>query len=70
MLRMRIQDGTHCTSSYFSGIFLICGSVDCNNQIKLLAFGRVGTENKENWIWFEENLQKDFPNTRYWDYAI
>lgn len=64
-LKMRVQDGTHVTSPFFAGIYLVCVTVDPNRQVKLLAFARVGSETKTNWLWFEELLQKDFPGTRY-----
>lgn len=64
-LKMRVQDGTHVTSSFFAGIFLVCVTVDPNWQVKLLAFARVSSETKANWLWFEGLLQKDFPGTRY-----
>ena len=70
-LKMRIQDGTHVTSAYFLGIFLVCVAVDANRQVKLLAFARVGSETKDNWVWFENLLQKDFPGCQFMhaDYA-
>ena len=64
-LQMRVQDGTHATSSFFCGIFLVCVAIDSNRQVKLLAFARVGTENKQNWLWFETLLEQDFPNTKF-----
>jgi len=64
-LRMRIEDGTHVTSQYFHGIFLVCVGIDANRQVKLLAFARVGTETKANWLWFESLLQNDLPNTDF-----
>jgi len=63
-LLMRVQDGTHVTSSFSCGIFLICVAIDSNRQVKLLVFAHVGTENKENWL-FETLLEKDVPNTKF-----
>lgn len=64
-LRIRFCDGTHVTSPYFAGIFLVCVGVDANKQVKLLCFARVGTENKDNWLWFERLCQEDFPHTTF-----
>ena len=61
--KMRIEDGTHVCSQYFHGIFLVCVGMDANRQVKLLAFARVGSEIKDNWLWFESLLHADFPNT-------
>ena len=52
-LKIRVEDGTHVTSQYFHGIFLVCVGIDANGQVKLLAFARVGSETKDNWIWFK-----------------
>lgn len=63
--KIRIEDGTHVCSPHFHGIFLVCVGMDANRQVKLLAFARVGSETKENWLWFESLLQDDFPNTKF-----
>ena len=62
---MRVQDGTHVTAAYFLGTFLVCVAVDANRQVKLLAFARVCSETKDNWVWFETQLQKDFPGCQF-----
>ena len=62
---MRVEDGTHVTCQYFAGIYLVCVGIDANRQVKLLAFARVGSETKDNWLWFEKLLQNDFPQTNF-----
>jgi hypothetical protein len=40
--------------------------MDANNNIVVLVFAIVKLENSENWIWFKEQLEVDFPGMTVW----
>ncbi len=52
-------DGTH-TSSRFRMTLLLCGSIDANNEVLLLAWALVPIENGQWWVWFFRKLRKAF----------
>ena len=39
---------------------------DGNNELTILAFAIVDCENGDNWTWFKERLEADFPGIRVW----
>ena len=45
---------------------LIAVTFDGNNEIIILAFAIVPVENADNWVWFKECLEKDFPGIKVW----
>ena len=49
-------DGTHLRSHY-QGILLTATATDAEGQLFPVAFGVVNIEDKENWIWFLEQLR-------------
>ena len=44
---------------------MVCVVVDANRLVKLLALARVGSETKDNWVWFEGVLKSDIPGTQF-----
>jgi MULE transposase domain len=54
-------DGTFTKNNYFKHIILICTTMDANNQIVILAFAIVDCEDADNWVWYKEQLEQDFP---------
>ena len=45
---------------------LIAATFDGNNQVTVLAFAVVEVENAENWVWFKQCLDQDFPGYKVW----
>ena len=60
-IRMIVIDGTHTKLPDFRHIILLAVTFDGNNEIVILSFAVVDVENKDNWVWFHEKLQEDFP---------
>ena len=60
-IRLIVIDGTHTKLPDFRHIILVAATYDANNEIVILSFAVVDVENKENWVWFQEKLQVDFP---------
>ena len=58
---MIVIDGTHTKLADFKHIILLAVTFDGNNEIVILSFAVVEVENKDNWVWFQERLQEDFP---------
>ena len=54
--RLLRVDGTHL-HSWFQGILLTATATDAEGQLFPLAFGVVDIEDKQNWIWFLEQLR-------------
>lgn len=65
-IKMTICDGTHTRSSAFKHIILIAVTFDGNDQVIILAFAVVSVENADNWVWFKERLDEDFPGYNVW----
>jgi Transposase, Mutator family len=42
-------------------IVLLAVTFDGNNQLVILAYAVVSAENADNWVWFKERLDSDFP---------
>ena len=61
LIRMIVIDGTHTKLADFKHIILLAVTFDGNNEIVILSFAVVEVENKDNWVWFQERLQEDFP---------
>jgi hypothetical protein len=59
-------DGTFTRNNCFKHIVLIATSFDGNNQITVLAFAIVDVEDADNWVWFKECLEQDFPGIETW----
>ncbi len=49
------------TEGHFSHQILLAVTYDSNDEILLLAAGICDEENCSNWLWFVQNLIKDFP---------
>jgi hypothetical protein len=49
------------TGGHFSHTILLAVTYDANNEAVLLAFALCDQESGENWIWFLQNLMRDFP---------
>ena len=58
---MIVIDGTHTKLPDFRHIILLAMTFDSENQIVILSFAIVDVENKDNWVWFHEKLQENFP---------
>ncbi|PKI69589.1 hypothetical protein CRG98_010002 [Punica granatum] len=54
-----IYDEDSDNEGYYGGQLLFAVSQDGNNSFYVIAYGIVNVENKENWIWFLENLVND-----------
>jgi MULE transposase domain len=65
-IRLLCCDGTFTRNNCFKHIILIATTFDGNNQIVILAFSIVDAENADNWIWFKECLESDFPGIEVW----
>jgi hypothetical protein len=63
---LTICDGTHTRGTAFKHIVLITVTFDGNNQLVVLSFAIVPAENSDNWVWFKELLDKDFPGRTVW----
>ena len=61
-----ICDGTFTKTKGFRHILLIVVAFDGNNQLVILAFAIVDVENADNWIFFKESLEADFPGIKVW----
>ena len=61
-----ICDGTHTRGSAFKHIILFAVTFDGNNQLVTLAFAIVAVENSDDWVWFKECLDDDFPGHDVW----
>ena len=59
-------DGTFTKARGFNSIILIAVTFDGNDQSFILAFAVVDVENSENWTWFKECLDNDFPGYTVW----
>jgi MULE transposase domain len=59
-------DGTFTKNNCFKQIVLLATTFDANNQIVVLAMGIVDVENGDNWAWFKECLESDFPGIEVW----
>jgi hypothetical protein len=66
VIRVAICDGTHTRALAFKHIILIATTMDPNNQITILATALVDVENNNNWVWFKEHLEDDFPGIITW----
>ena len=64
--KMIICDGTHTKSTGFKHVILLAVTFDGNNQVQVLAFAVVDSENGPNWVWFKERLEEDFPGVNVW----
>ena len=60
-IKMVVCDGTFTTSGVFKHTILLAVTFDGNNEIIILAVGICDIENADNWVWFQEHLQQDFP---------
>ena len=60
-IRMIVIDGTHTKLPDFRHIILVAVTYDANNEIVILSFAVVDVENKDNWVWFQNKLQEDYP---------
>ena len=56
------MDGTFTKLGDFRQIMLVAVTFDANNQIIPLSIAIVGGENEDNWVWFQQHLQNDFPS--------
>ena len=65
-IRLVLCDGTFNKTRGFRHIILIACTFDGNNQVIILAFAIVDTENADNWVWFKECLDGDFPGYAVW----
>jgi hypothetical protein len=65
-IKLTICDGTHTKSSTFKHIILIAVTFDGNDQVIILSFAVVSVENADNWVWFKERLDDDFPGYNVW----
>jgi hypothetical protein len=65
-IRLLVCDGSFTRSNCFKHIILICTTMDANNNIMVPAFPIVDLENSENWIWFKEQLELNFPGMTVW----
>ena len=65
-IRLVVCDGTFTKSRGFKHIILIAVTYDGNNQVVILAFAIVDAENAENWVWFKQCLDDDFPGYDIW----
>jgi Transposase, Mutator family len=63
---MYFCDGTFTKLKDFKQIVLIATTFDGNNETTILAFAIVDVEDAENWTWFKERLEADFPHSRVW----
>jgi hypothetical protein len=54
-------DGTFSRSIGFKHTILIATTFDGNNQVMMLAFAIIEVEDANNWVWFKEFLEMDFP---------
>jgi MULE transposase domain/SWIM zinc finger len=61
-----ICDGTFTKVRLFKHILLIAVTFDGNNMAVILAYAVVDVENADNWTWFKECLEQDFPGIRVW----
>lgn len=66
-IRLVICDGTHTKSTTFQYVVLIAVTFDGNNQVVVLAFAIMDVENAANWVWFKEQLDRDFPGYKCLD---
>jgi MULE transposase domain len=65
-MTMIICDGTFTKCKLYKHIVLIAVTFDGNNQVSILAFAVVDCENADNWTWFKERLEEDYPGIRVW----
>jgi MULE transposase domain len=65
-IKLIVCDGTHTRNNCFKQILLIATAYDGNNNLFLLAFAVVEAENADNWVWFKEQLELDFPDITVW----
>ena len=65
-IRLFLCDRTFTRTKGFRHIILIAGTFDGNNQMIILAFAVVDCKNADNWVWFKENLNDDFPGYDVW----
>jgi zinc finger SWIM domain-containing protein 3 len=54
------MDGTHLKSS-LKGVLLLAVAPDANNNLAILAYAIVGSENLESWRWFVRHMHVCFP---------
>jgi hypothetical protein len=66
VIKLAICDGTFTRSTCFKHTILVCTTFDPNNQITVLAVAIVDCENSDNWVWFKELLEDDFPGITVW----
>jgi hypothetical protein len=39
---------------------------DGNNQLFILAFAIIGVKNSDDWVWFKECFDVNFPHYKVW----
>jgi hypothetical protein len=64
---MYFCDGTFTRNTGgFKHTLLIATTFDGNNEIVVLALAIVDVEDSNNWTWFKECLESDFPGSNIW----
>ena len=61
VIKFLVVDGTHTKCPGFKHVVLLAVTFDGDNNIVPLSFGIVDVENADNWVWFQEHSQEDFP---------
>jgi len=60
-MRLVTLNASFRTGGHFSHVLLLAVTYDANDDMIILAMGLCDEEKESNWVWFMQNLMRDFP---------